>query len=76
MGRKKVIPQTKHTSTVLAKASDDEEIFPLVAKDWSSPETICFWLMLNMKSAPEEKLRAAFESAMRMRKRPDRKAAD
>lgn len=68
--------QTKHTSEVLAKTTDEEEIFPLRAQDWSSPATIFFWMALNATTAPEEKLRKAFESAIKMRKMPTRKAAD
>jgi hypothetical protein len=50
--------------------------FMLKATDWTSPETICFWMLLNMRTASEEKLRSAFETAMAMKKNPNKKAAD
>lgn len=38
--------------------------------------TIAFWILQNIESAPEEKLRAAFEDCLVMRDFPNRKKAD
>lgn len=76
MTKRKFPPQTKETSKVLKKVEKEEEIFPLRAKDWSSTATIFVWMVLNSSTASDDKLRSAFETAMRMRKMPGRKAAD
>jgi len=66
---------TKMASTTLQKAGDDEEIFVLRAQDVSSPKLVMLWIADNLH-ASDEKLRDAFECALRMRKHPTRKAAD
>jgi hypothetical protein len=50
------------------KAADDEETFVLRGQDETMPETIAFWIMQNVSTAPEEKLRRAFETMMAARK--------
>ena len=66
---------TKITSITLQKAGDEEEIFVLRAQDDSAPKIIMLWIAENLH-ASDEKLRDAFECALRMRKHPTRKAAD
>ena len=64
----------KHNNPTLEKTADDEEIFALVTRDQSSPETVCFWIMRNIRTAPDEKLREALDCALRMRRHPSRAA--
>jgi hypothetical protein len=66
---------TKNTSTALQNAGDDEEIFVLRAQDVSAPRTVILWIADNLH-ASDEKLRDAFECALRMRKHPNKKCAD
>ena len=62
---------------VYAKARNrGQETFTLVAQDRTSPRTILFWIGENFETAPPEKLREAFERALRMREFPERKWAD
>jgi hypothetical protein len=62
-------------SVVLSNTADNEDIFPLVARDDTAPKVILFWIMENLHCS-DDKLREAFECALRMRKWPNRKAAD
>jgi hypothetical protein len=66
---------TKKTSTTLQKAGDDEEIFVLRAQDASAPRHVILWIADNLH-ASDEKLRDAFETALKMRRHPDTKVAD
>jgi hypothetical protein len=66
---------TKHTSTCLQKAKDDEPIFVLRAQDATAPETISRWLNLNPQ-LPPEKARAAIETIKAMHNWPHRKMPD
>lgn len=50
--------------------------FTLVGQDVTSPETICAWIMLNIKTAPGLKLHEALSKAILMRDLPNRKSAD
>ncbi len=62
---------------VYAKAKNrGQETFTLVEQDRTSPRTILFWIGENFETAPPEKLRDAFERALRMREFPERKWAD
>ncbi len=62
---------------VYAKARNrGQETFTLVGQDRTSPRTILFWIGENFETAPPEKLRDAFERALRMREFPERKWAD
>ena len=65
----------KHECTTLPKVGDDEDIFVLRAQDVSAPGTVLDWIKANLH-APDEKLREAFECALRMRRYHTRKAAD
>ena len=50
--------------------------FTLVAQDKSAPSTIAYWILANIETAPEAKLREALEDALNMRQYPNRKSAD
>jgi len=65
----------KGTCKVLQKVHDDEEIFVLRAQDSMASVTILDWIKNNWH-ASDEKLREAFECALRMRKYPGMKACD
>lgn len=58
-----------------AKANGEQR-FTLRAQDVTTPKTICFWIMENIETSGEEKLRHALEDALRARKWPHRKIAD
>jgi hypothetical protein len=66
----------KPTDTTLAKVGDDEPIFVLRAQDMTAPVIIMDWIKANLPYATEEKLREAFEEALRMRRWRTRKRAD
>ena len=55
---------TKHDSRTLKKVYDHEEIFVLRAQDASAPRSVILWIADNLQ-ASDEKLRDAFECAMR-----------
>lgn len=67
---------TKSRDLCLKNASEDEEIFVLRASDISSPKVILHWIAKNFENCPEEKLREAFDSALRMKNHKGRKQAD
>jgi hypothetical protein len=59
---------TKHTSTCLAKAHDDEPVFVLRAQDKLAPMVIEFWAYLADKyGAPEQKIIEANELIAEMK---------
>jgi len=59
------------------KARDrGQATFTLVEQDVTSPETICFWIMRNIETAPDDKLVDALQAALVMRQSPNRKHAD
>jgi hypothetical protein len=66
---------TKNNSLTLKKVGDHEEIFVLRAQDASAPRSVILWIADNLH-ASDEKLRDAFECALRMRKHPKTKTAD
>jgi hypothetical protein len=66
---------TRHNSLTLNKVGDHEEIFVLRAQDASAPRSVILWIADNLH-ASDEKLREAFECALRMRKHTKTKAAD
>jgi len=53
-----------------------EQLFTLRAQDETAPATIAYWILLNIETAPEGKLRHALEDALRARKWRPRKRAD
>lgn len=56
---KEKIPNTKHTSTCLQKAKDDEPIFVLLATDSTATKAIGAWISANYDRQPEEKIKEA-----------------
>lgn len=60
----------------LAKAKNDEMLFILRAQDKSAPKVVLHWIAKNFDTAPEEKLREAFECAIQMKKYSNKKIAD
>ena len=60
---------------MLKKIGDNEEIFVLRARDRSAPRSMILWIADNLH-APDEKLRDAFECALRMRRHSKTKPAD
>jgi len=66
---------TKRNSLTLQKVGDQEEIFVLRAQDASAPRSVILWIADNLH-ATDEKLREAFECALRMRKHSKTKPAD
>jgi hypothetical protein len=53
-----------------------QHTFTLVAQDYSAPATVIFWILQNIATGSDEKLRCAFEDALEMRRHPRRKSAD
>lgn len=68
-------PQPKKKNETLAKAFDEEEIFVLRSMDETSPLIVMEWIKENMYTASEDKLRSAFEAALRMKKFEDSRRA-
>jgi hypothetical protein len=66
---------TKETSSALRKIGNQEEIFVLRAQDASAPRSVILWIADNLH-ASDDKLRDAFECALRMRRHPKTKPAD
>lgn len=64
-------PQPKSKNFVLQQARPDEEIFVLRDDDESAPWIILEWIKENFFMRNEDKLRSAFESALRMKKLED-----
>jgi hypothetical protein len=61
-----------------AKIGHDEEVFILRAQDISSPKVVLCWIEAQMynQNISDQKLREAFETALKMRQHGLRKAAD
>jgi len=53
-----------------------EQRFTLRAQDATTPNVIAYWILMNITSAPPDKLRHALEDALRARKWPHKKMAD
>lgn len=58
------------------KAAPDEELFVLRAQDNSAPFVVLEWIKRNIRTAPDTKLRDAFECALRMKNNPRAKNPD
>ena len=56
--------------------ANGEQLFTVRSQDITAPSTICWWILQNIETAPEEKLRHALNDAIRARKWPNRKHAD
>lgn len=53
-----------------------EQLFVLRSQDQTTPTCIAFWILQNIETAGEEKLRHALGDALRARRWPNRKLAD
>lgn len=69
------LPQTKLTNQTIKNAWEEEEIFALRAIDETTPMVILYWIRENFFTAPEMKLRSAFEAAIRCKNQENRKRA-
>jgi hypothetical protein len=68
---------TKHTSTTLAKAADDEPIFVLRASDSLAVETVRHWAAHALvKGVPATKVQDALDVASAMAEWPNKKLPD
>lgn len=62
---------------VHAKAKErGQRTFTLVEQDCTSPETIAYWILKNILTAPGDKLHDALEHAIQMRSYPNKKFPD
>lgn len=68
-------PQHKGNNHTYNQARPDEEIFCLRETDETAPWVIMEWMKENFHTASEDKLRSAFESAIRMKKADDKRRA-
>lgn len=67
--------ETKHSSSCLQKAGDDEPIFVVRAQDSSAPAVVQAWLIANPHIS-EQKRKSAINTMQAMRQWPKRKKAD
>ncbi len=51
----------------LAKADPEEMLFVLRAQDKTAPHTVLEWIKMNFLTCPDDKLREAFECALKMK---------
>lgn len=63
-------------STYEKGRANGEQLFTLRAQDETAPAVIAYWILMNIDTAGEDKLRHALEDALRARKWPRRKRAD
>lgn len=68
--------RNKNTDPTLATTLVEEPIFCLRGMDETAPLIIMDWIRENLFSAPEDKLRSAFEQALAMKKFEDKRRAD
>ncbi len=68
--------KNKRNDETLSKTFADEPIFLLRALDETAPLIIMDWIRENLFTAPEDKLRSAFEQALAMKKFEDKRRAD
>jgi hypothetical protein len=68
-------PQPKSNNYTLQQSRSDEIIFVLRESDETAPWIILEWIRENIHTAPEDKLRSAFEQALAMRKADDKRRA-
>lgn len=66
----------KYDDACLIKAAADEPIFVLRGQDQSAPKVILHWIANNFETCPDDKLREAFEHALKMKNWTYRKEAD
>ena len=63
------------TKVPLAKQRG-QRTFTIVEQDATAVETIAYWILKNINTAPPKKLRDALEDCIAMRDFPAKKAAD
>lgn len=68
--------QTKENNSCLEKAKPNEPIFVLRGQDRSSPKLILQWMAENFENLSNQRLQEAFDTAMSMKRWPNRKHPD
>lgn len=63
-------------SSMSAQDGENEPLFILRGTDISAPPLILEWIKIHINTAPEHKLRSAFEQALLMRDFPSKKIPD
>ena len=58
------------------KANSEEMLFVLRGQDLSAPKVIIHWIAKNFENVSDEKLRDAFECALKMKKNAVRRSPD
>jgi hypothetical protein len=53
--------------------ANGEQLFTLRSQDLSMPRVICYWILENIETASDGKLRHALDDALRARKWPRRR---
>ncbi|HEX5426637.1 MAG TPA: hypothetical protein VFW94_24205 [Candidatus Acidoferrales bacterium] len=72
-----ILSENDNDTNVHAKAkARGQKTFTLVEQDASAVDTIAFWILLNIHTAPSEKLHDALDSCIKMRDFPNKKDAD
>jgi hypothetical protein len=72
-----MLSENDDDTKVHAKAKNrKQETFTLVEQDATAVETIAFWILKNIMTAPAPKLRDALDKCIRMRAFLDKKYAD
>lgn len=71
-----LVDETKDSTCYVKAKRNGEDTFTLRSQDKTAPRTILFWIMENIETASDEKLREAFEDAIKMRAWPKRKMPD
>lgn len=66
----------KQDDSCLDKVKSNEPIFVLRGQDLSSPKVVMHWIAKNFDTCSDEKLREAFELALKMKNYAERKVAD
>lgn len=62
------IPETADARVFERAAKRQQGTFTLVEQDASAPGTILDWINRNFATAPDDKLREAFDTALRWRR--------
>lgn len=60
----------------LSKAKDNEMLFVLRGQDMTSPQVVLEWIKVNFNHLPEDKLKEAFNCALKMKETKGRKMPD
>lgn len=72
-----MVSENDRDSQVHARAkARGQKTFTLVEQDASAVETIAYWILKNIHTAPPEKLHDALDSCIKMRDFPNKKNAD